>query len=279
MSYHARRVHGRFTTNTASEAYQRQLFAPVKKWRRGWVTPKGLPEGRTYKICRWVRADDLNEDGTPLDEDDEGDDDDEGDEDEGEGEGEDGDEGDEGNGDDAEDGDDDVPPTATGATATATASAMEAPTPAAATPAPPVVARDAPKSADTPADAGAALPAGAPKTQGVEVRAAPPVEEGLGDLGAGGVEVAPVAAPAPAAAIETEPSTGTAASEAAAPEGQGAEAASSGPASTAAEYKMDVDALQAVEHDPGLVMGEMAPPVEAMAVDGEDQAQPPREIA
>ncbi|TXT05018.1 hypothetical protein VHUM_03838 [Vanrija humicola] len=59
MSHGVRRIQGRFTTNTASEAYQRQLLAPVKRWRKGWVAPAGLPEGSTFKVCKWIKLDEV----------------------------------------------------------------------------------------------------------------------------------------------------------------------------------------------------------------------------
>ncbi|KLT39347.1 hypothetical protein CC85DRAFT_198398 [Cutaneotrichosporon oleaginosum] len=61
MSHGVRRIQGRFTTSASSEAYQRQLLAPVKRWRRGWVQPAGLPEGSTYKVCKWQRVDEDDE--------------------------------------------------------------------------------------------------------------------------------------------------------------------------------------------------------------------------
>ncbi|GFZ43133.1 hypothetical protein JCM24511_00852 [Saitozyma sp. JCM 24511] len=87
---HVRRIGGRFTTNTASEAYQRQLTAPVHKWKKAWVAPSGLQPESSYKICKWVRIDEAEDDlADEGDEDvEEGDEAEEGDEGEGEGEGE-----------------------------------------------------------------------------------------------------------------------------------------------------------------------------------------------
>ncbi|ORY35003.1 hypothetical protein BCR39DRAFT_516018 [Naematelia encephala] len=55
---HLRRIGGRFVPNTSSEAYQRQLTAPVHKWKKTWVTPTGLQPESSYKVCRWVRVND-----------------------------------------------------------------------------------------------------------------------------------------------------------------------------------------------------------------------------
>ncbi|WRT64108.1 uncharacterized protein IL334_001037 [Kwoniella shivajii] len=46
---------GRFTSSTANESYQRQLTAPVNKWRKQWVSPTGLAPESSYKICKWVK--------------------------------------------------------------------------------------------------------------------------------------------------------------------------------------------------------------------------------
>ncbi|WVQ97238.1 hypothetical protein IAU59_004348 [Kwoniella sp. CBS 9459] len=114
MSHFRRSNFGRFQSNTATESYQRQLTAPVNKWKRQWVSPTGLAPESSYKICKWVKikqkaklagavseagdgddvtpapdGDDADEgDGEDMDEDDQGDegDDNEGDEDEEDGE-------------------------------------------------------------------------------------------------------------------------------------------------------------------------------------------------
>ncbi|WVW82260.1 hypothetical protein I302_104266 [Kwoniella bestiolae CBS 10118] len=52
---HFRRNYGRFTSSSANEHYQRQLTAPVNKWKKQWVTPIGLAPESSYKICKWVK--------------------------------------------------------------------------------------------------------------------------------------------------------------------------------------------------------------------------------
>ncbi|ORX37978.1 hypothetical protein BD324DRAFT_411914 [Kockovaella imperatae] len=47
---HFRRNQGRFSANTASEAYQRQLATPVHKWKKAWVSPTGLQPESSYKV-------------------------------------------------------------------------------------------------------------------------------------------------------------------------------------------------------------------------------------
>ncbi|EIW72623.1 hypothetical protein TREMEDRAFT_72822 [Tremella mesenterica DSM 1558] len=54
-----KRIGGRFTAASATEAYTRQLTAPVKKWRKAWVPPTGLGPESSFKIYRWVRVDKL----------------------------------------------------------------------------------------------------------------------------------------------------------------------------------------------------------------------------
>ncbi|WVR05852.1 hypothetical protein IAU60_002878 [Kwoniella sp. DSM 27419] len=113
---HRRSNFGRFQSGAANESFQRQLTAPVNRWKRQWVAPTGLAPESSYKICKWVKINEkaklagaiseIGDDATPApdgdnDEGDEGDDNDndnedegmeedqeEGDGDEGEGEGE-----------------------------------------------------------------------------------------------------------------------------------------------------------------------------------------------
>ncbi|KAK8865905.1 hypothetical protein IAR55_001053 [Kwoniella newhampshirensis] len=56
MSHSRRSNFGRFTSTTASESFQRQLTAPVHKWKKQWVSPKGLAPESSYKICKWVKS-------------------------------------------------------------------------------------------------------------------------------------------------------------------------------------------------------------------------------
>ncbi|AFR93976.1 hypothetical protein CNAG_02713 [Cryptococcus neoformans var. grubii H99] len=56
MSTYYRRF-GRFASASTSESHQRQLGAPVSKWKREWVAPEGLPAESSYKIFKWVRTD------------------------------------------------------------------------------------------------------------------------------------------------------------------------------------------------------------------------------
>ncbi|WVN90349.1 uncharacterized protein L203_105585 [Cryptococcus depauperatus CBS 7841] len=48
---------GRFASSTTTESHQRQLAAPVNKWKREWVTPEGLPAESSYKIFKWIQTD------------------------------------------------------------------------------------------------------------------------------------------------------------------------------------------------------------------------------
>ncbi|WWC99655.1 hypothetical protein V866_006559 [Kwoniella sp. B9012] len=86
---HFRRNFGRFTSSSASEHYQRQLTAPVNKWKKQWVTPVGLAPESSYKICKWVKQKEKAkltgaievDDNTPVPEEGEGDEDEDGGED------------------------------------------------------------------------------------------------------------------------------------------------------------------------------------------------------
>ncbi|KAK6905677.1 hypothetical protein I204_05625 [Kwoniella mangroviensis CBS 8886] len=86
---HFRRNFGRFTSSSASEHYQRQLTAPVNKWKKQWVTPIGLAPESSYKICKWVKQKEKAkltgaievDDNTPVPEEGEGDEDEDGGED------------------------------------------------------------------------------------------------------------------------------------------------------------------------------------------------------
>ncbi|WWC66356.1 uncharacterized protein I206_100257 [Kwoniella pini CBS 10737] len=55
MSHFRRANYGRFTSASANEHYQRQLVAPVNKWKKQWVSPSGLAPESSYKICKWVK--------------------------------------------------------------------------------------------------------------------------------------------------------------------------------------------------------------------------------
>ncbi|WWC86209.1 uncharacterized protein L201_001082 [Kwoniella dendrophila CBS 6074] len=55
MSHFRRSNFGRFTSSNANEHYQRQLTAPVNKWKRQWISPTGLAPESSYKICKWVK--------------------------------------------------------------------------------------------------------------------------------------------------------------------------------------------------------------------------------
>ncbi|WVQ85684.1 hypothetical protein IAT38_007850 [Cryptococcus sp. DSM 104549] len=53
----ADRRFGRFQSSTATESHQRQLAAPVHRWKREWVAPTGMAPESSYKVFKWVRTD------------------------------------------------------------------------------------------------------------------------------------------------------------------------------------------------------------------------------
>ncbi|WWD17909.1 hypothetical protein CI109_102354 [Kwoniella shandongensis] len=289
MSHSRRSNFGRFQSNTASESFQRQLTAPVHKWKKQWVSPKGLAPESSYKICKWVKShekakpagaiSEVGDEETPapdgdvdVDEEDEGEDGDENmDEDEGEGE-----EGGEGEAEGEGEEDETKPPTETPAPEGRT----EPPTPLE-TPdtevAPPSLEPIVSAIAETTVEQ---TPAPAPATTTDEPTHEAPIPPHT-EIPSNAIEItnttpfhteagkADVGSTEPGIEITTRHEEDVVPEAVAEPVKQ--------------DEKMDVEeeaqppaTETPIEKDEGLVMGEMEPPVPALAVEGGDV--PPSEV-